>query len=300
MKTLIIDSNSIAARAHFTPDPMTFFSMVNGAIEDIQPDYLIYVFDSPEPSWRKELYSAYKANRPDRPELIQWIEQLKSGFVEAGLLFLEYPEADDMVASIAFESRASGYETYIFSGDKDLWALAGDRIRIYGFYQGPDPFTGRNRWYRKVFSTDELTDQLGFHPSWYPVFKSLYGDTSDNIPGVKWIGDKRARLLIENYFTLDNIFRVAETNPDEILRLPAGKTILEALLNGKKTAYLSYKLATLDPPRLSEFPGEFDFNLYRYDPERIRSVVGLLRQAFFALEQRMAEEAYLAERAHLG
>ncbi len=205
-------------------------------------DYLLFALDSKEKTWRKELDENYKANRPAPPEdlkkqlpvAIEWID--KMGFkkiIEPGF------EADDVVASIVKYAKNNDLKVRIVSHDKDLYQLIeDDRVVMY------DPI--------KKIDIDEkkCLEKFGVEAKYIVDYLAIVGDAADNIPGVKGIGAKGAKTLIEEFGTLENIYK----NIDNI-RNPRTKKLL---LESKENAFLSKKLALLhhdliDSCNLDEF-----------------------------------------------
>jgi len=195
-----------------------------------RPDYLAVVFDAPGPTFREERYAAYKANRDATPEdLLEQFPRMHELVRAMGLpLFcVEGVEADDVIGTLAEQARMDGIEVVIVSGDKDLMQLVGDRVRMF------DP--GRDdleKWYGPA----EVLERFGTLPERVPDALGLIGDASDNIPGVKGIGEKTARELMQAYGSLENLYAHLE----EI----KGKK-REYLDRDRENAFLSRELATI-------------------------------------------------------
>ncbi|MHC4884923.1 MAG: DNA polymerase I [Planctomycetota bacterium] len=193
-----------------------------------KPDYIAAVFDTPAPTFRKELYPDYKANRKPPPEeLIGQIEPIQD-IVRAHRIPIyakEGFEADDVIGTLCRQAREAHLEVVIVSGDKDLAQLLEEGVRLY------DP--------RKDSTTtpEIFTKKKRITPRQLPDIMGLWGDSSDNIPGVPGIGEKIATDLILKYETLESLLEHAE----EI----KGKRG-QAIVDNRESALLSRELATID------------------------------------------------------
>jgi DNA polymerase-1 len=207
-----------------------FMNFISNIGKDFQTDYLVFALDAKGDTFRNEIYSQYKAHRPDVPEdllkqlpiAIEWIQQMgfetamKTGF-----------EADDIIASIAHDAIAKDLEVRIVSHDKDLYQLIDDD-RVYLF----DPIK------KDVINEEKCLNKYGISPKQFTDYQALIGDSADNVPGVKGVGAKTAEALIKEYGTLDNIYANLEN---------IEKTRWKNLLTeGKEMAYISKKLVTLE------------------------------------------------------
>jgi DNA polymerase-1 len=237
----VIDTFGFLFRSYFALPPLRskegfptglltgFINFIANIGKDFQTDYIVFALDAKGNTFRNDLYDNYKAQRPDVPEdllkqlpiAISWIEQM--GFktaIRTGF------EADDIVASIAFDAKLKGLEVRIVSHDKDLYQLIEDDT-IYLF----DPTK------RVVINEAKCIEKYGVHPSQFTDYQSLLGDSADNIPGVKGIGAKTAEALIQQFGTLENIYANLEN-----IEKKRWKTLLE---ESKEMAFLSKQLVTL-------------------------------------------------------
>ncbi len=219
-----------------------FINFIASLNRDHDTDYLLFALDSKEKTWRKELDPNYKANRPAPPEdlkiqlpvAISWIE--KMGFkqiIKPGF------EADDVVASIVKYAKKSDLKVKIVSHDKDLYQLIDDgRVVMY------DPI-------KKIEIDEQMCNKKFGVDSCYIVdYLAIVGDAADNIPGVRGIGDKGAKTLINEFGNLENIYKNIEN-----IRNPRTQKLLN---ESKENAFLSKKLALLhdeliDSCNLEEF-----------------------------------------------
>ncbi|MHB9151235.1 MAG: DNA polymerase I [Spirochaetales bacterium] len=208
-----------------------FFKFLFSLFEKRQPDAFAAVFDSKGKTFRHEMYEAYKGTRQKTPEdliaQVPMVEEILAA-LKVPMLRAEGFEADDVIATLARWSRREDRECFIVSGDKDLLQLVGGSVKAlrpqegFGFHE---------------LDSAEVEVEWGVGPDRILDYLSLTGDASDNVPGVKGIGDKTALKLLAQFRTLDDIYASLETvKPDSL------KEKLEA---GKENAALSRKLITL-------------------------------------------------------
>ncbi len=209
------------------------------------PEYLAVVLDSRTPTFRHEQYERYKANRGAAPEdlhaQVPVIEEILSAL---GIPTLRRDgfEADDLIATLAQRCREEGRPCYILSGDKDLLQIVGDGVFVLNAREEADPFA---EWGR-----EEVFRQRGIWPEQVRDYLALVGDSSDNIPGVKGIGEKTAAKLLAEHGSLEAIYRDLEAvKPDSLRR---------KLAAGREAAEMSRELVCLraDVP-LEPGPGDF-------------------------------------------
>lgn len=206
-------------------------------IEHYKPKTLIAALDSKGKTFRHEMYKEYKATRPKTPEdlhaQIPWIEEVLEALGVPSLRVEGY-EADDVIATITAKAVAQGKSVRILSGDKDLMQLVGDRVQILK----PDH---ADVW--KVVGAEGVKAEWGVEPALLLDLLSLYGDTADNVPGVKGVGVKTACKFLDQYGSLEGIYEHA----DEIKG-----AIGQKVRDGKDSAFFSKKLITL----CTTVPGE--------------------------------------------
>ncbi len=237
----IIDTFGFLFRSYYALPPLKskdgfptglltgFMNFIANIGKDFQTDYLVFALDSKGDTFRNELFDQYKANRQEVPEdllrqlpiAIEWVE--KMGFKTASKVGFE---ADDIIASIAFDAKQKDLEVRIVSHDKDLYQLIDDDT-IYLF----DPIK------KSIINEDKCIEKFGVIPKQFTDYQALIGDSADNIPGVKGIGAKTAEALIKEFGTLDNIY-----NNLENIEKARWKTLLET---GKEMAFISKQLVTL-------------------------------------------------------
>ena len=204
-----------------------FMNFIASLGRDFPSDYVVFTLDSDKETFRKEIYPKYKANRKEVPQDLKIqlpiaIELIK----DMGFKMLEIPgfESDDLIASLSVLANKNGIKVKIISHDKDMYQLINKNTVIF------DPL--------KKKEIDELgcIEKFGVHPRYFKDFQALVGDSSDNIPGVKGVGIKTAAKLINQYYTLENLYE----HIDEIKG-----ALKKKLIEDKDNAFLSRKLVTL-------------------------------------------------------
>ncbi len=240
-KLLLIDSNALVYRAYHALPPLKsegklvnalygFFLIFTKAIEDVKPDYVVSAFDRKEKTFRHEEFEDYKAQRPDMPdELVDQLPLIKQGLEKYGVPVLEKKgfEADDIIATLT-KRWADSLEIVILSGDRDLLQLVEKSVIV----RSP----GRGIKKMINFDKEKVLEKYGVPPSLFVDYKALRGDPSDNIPGVKGIGKKRARTLIQKHGSIEEIYE----DLDKVK-----KTFGKKLKDQKKQAFQSKRLVTL-------------------------------------------------------
>lgn len=222
-------------------------------------DAVIVVFDAKAPSFRHEAYGGYKAGRAPTPEdFPRQLALIKELVDLLGLARLEVPgyEADDVLASLAKKAEKEGYEVRILTADKDLYQLLSDRIHVLH----PEGHLITPAW---------LWEKYGLRPDQWADYRALTGDESDNLPGVKGIGEKTARKLLEEWGSLEALLK----NLDRLK--PA---IREKILAHMDDLKLSWDLAKVR----TDLPLEVDF-AKRREPDRERLRAFLERLEFGSL-----------------
>ena len=253
---ILVDGHSLAFRSYFafakgrdgglkttTGIPTSVcFGFIKSLLEVMgseQPQSMAIAFDLGLPTFRHEADDTYKADRPETPE--DFIPDLKN--LQELLQALKVPvvtspgyEADDVLATLGQQASETGYRVKILTGDRDLFQLVDPQKEISVLYLSTDFFKGRGSTGPIEIGSEQVKEKLGISPAQVVDYKALCGDKSDNIPGVKGIGDKTAVTLLNEYGSLEGIY----ASLDKIKG--ATKTKLEA---GKELAEHSRYLAQL-------------------------------------------------------
>ena len=206
-----------------------FTNILSKLIKDKQPENAIMFFDAKGPTFRHEIYSDYKANRPPMPDelsiQIPYIKKVTQGY---RLLTIEKQgyEADDLIGTAAKKAAANGFKVIIVTADKDFMQLIDENISMF------DPLKNIE------IDSEAVKEKTGVYPDRITDIMALTGDASDNVPGVPGIGKKTAPVLIQKYESLDGLYE----NIDDI----TAKKQKENLVNFKEQAYLSKTLVTIE------------------------------------------------------
>jgi DNA polymerase-1 len=239
-----------------------FTNILMSILEKDRPDYLAVAFDTGK-TFRNERYSEYKATRAKMPDdLIPQVERIRQ-IVDAfniPRLQKEGFEADDVLGSIARQASEKGLGVKIITGDRDLLQLVTDRVVVN--------LAGGKLSDAQDFFPEDVVKKMGVKPSQVVDLKALIGDTSDNIPGIKGIGEKTASKLLAQYPTLDDVY----AHLPEI----TGRTG-KLLAEGKESAYLSYDLAKI----YTDVDIQLDLDQARMDTMTIERVTALFRELQF-------------------
>lgn len=260
MKFLVLDGNSILNRAFYgihmlsnkqgqmTNGIYGFLSTFFKLKKEIEPDYVTIAFDLPKKTFRHELYKNYKATRKKMPdELASQLSILKELLSAMGykIVTCEGYEADDILGTFANFCQQNGYECVLATGDRDSLQLVSDKVNV----RIATTKSGKSE--SILYNIDKIREEYGVNPENLIDIKALQGDTSDNIPGVKGIGEKTARELVQKFHNLDYIY-------ENIDSIDIKESVRQKLILDKNSAYLSYKLGKIN----KNIPIEIDENDY--------------------------------------
>ena len=239
----VIDGNSLINREYYGMPPLTsrsgiytnailgFINKLIKYIDVLSPDYAVVAFDLPAPTFRHLEYSGYKSHRKGMPEeLAMQLPYVKEvcGIFGFSVISEAGYEADDILGTIA--KKDAVLKTYILTGDRDSFQLVSDNVTVlYSSNIAVTEFTPR-----KIF------EDYGIEPKQLIDVKALMGDSSDEIPGVKGIGEKTALKLIQENDSLDGVYKNLDN--DTLNITPANK---QKLIDGRQDAYMSRKLAEI-------------------------------------------------------
>ena len=247
MKLMVIDGNSIVNRAFYGVHMLTtrdgqptnavygFLTILQKLVEEEKPDALCCTFDRKAPTFRHLAYEGYKAQRKGMPdELASQMPILKEVLDAMNIPRYEMDgwEADDLIGTISVKDAAAGWDTVVVTGDKDSLQLVTDRTRVKLVS------TRMGQTTTKEMTPETFREAYGFDPIHIIDLKALMGDASDNIPGVKGVGEKTAMDLIRRYQSVEAIY----ADLDQVEAKPA---VLKKLAEGREQAKMSYDLATI-------------------------------------------------------
>ena len=255
MKLMILDGNSVINRAYFGVRPLTtrdglythaiygFLNILEKMEKEEQPDAVCVAFDLHGPTFRHLKYDGYKATRHGMPEeLAMQMPVMKDVLRAMNIPIYECQgwEADDVIGTVGKICSNNGWECVIVTGDRDSLQLIDENVHIKLVISKPGQTTAN------LYTEDKFREEYGFEPKKLIDLKALMGDTSDNIPGVKGIGEKTAKNLLMKFGSLDGVY--ASLN-DSIIK----PKMRENLVTYKDNAYLSYDLATIVPEAPIDF-----------------------------------------------
>ncbi|KJJ83891.1 DNA polymerase I [Candidatus Omnitrophus magneticus] len=252
----LIDANAFCYRAFYaikelfnsnglpTNAVLGFINILRKLRKDYSPSFIGIVFDLKGPTKRHEKYEKYKLHRKPMPDgliaQIPYIKKIVSAF-NIPIYELQGYEADDIIATLARKASLKGYNVTIVTGDKDALQLVDGKIAVLS----PDIKES------KFYDSEKVREKFGVYPREMPEYMALAGDSSDNVPGVKGVGEETAKKLIAEYGTIENIYNNLEKISSESLR--------EKLSRDREMAFLSRELVVLD----TNVPIEYDFELMK-------------------------------------
>lgn len=229
-----------------------FVMMVLRIYEEVKPDYIAACFDLPKPTFRHVSYDGYKAGRAQTEDAL--VEQIKvaqrlSVSLNIPVYALEGFEADDMLGTIAEQiKKDTSVRVMIASGDMDTLQLVDDdQVVVYTLKRGNDV---------ALYNEQAVKERFGFGPEMIPDYKGLAGDTSDNIIGIKGIGDKGATELIKVFGTIEQMYEALRKGRAQFLEKGFKERLVKLLEEGEEEALFSKTLATIrrDAPVTYTFP----------------------------------------------
>ncbi|RME02492.1 MAG: DNA polymerase I [Planctomycetota bacterium] len=285
-KLFLLDAPALAYRSYFAfsqSDLKTSQGLPTGAIygfatvllkifEQEAPTHFAAAWDAPGPTFRHQRYAAYKAHRPPMPEALSqqlpWMQKLLE-CLEIPLFQVEGFEADDIIATVVQAARRRNILTYIVSGDKDLAQLVDEGVFLYILQRDSQA---------KILDVRGVEEKFGVRPTQIVDYLAMVGDSSDNIPGVKGIGPKTARNLLDKWGSLEAIFQ-------NLTKL-SNSRVRKLLQSQKESALLSQKLVKLTP----EVPLELNWGQMEFRARRLQNLRPLFqRLEFRSLQQKLPE-----------
>ncbi|MBY3789295.1 DNA polymerase I [Photobacterium carnosum] len=243
---ILIDGSSYLYRAYHAAPNFTnsdgeptgaiygVVNMLRSMLRQFSTDRIAVIFDAKGKTFRNDIYSEYKANRPPMPEDLRGqIEPLHAVIKAMGLplIAISGVEADDVIGTLATQASLQGMPVLISTGDKDMAQLVDQHVTLI------------NTMTDVVMDSAGVVDKFGVGPELIIDYLALMGDQADNIPGVPGVGEKTATALLQGLGGLDTLY----ANLDDIAALGfrGSKTMAKKLIDNKEVAYMSYKLATI-------------------------------------------------------
>ncbi len=283
-KLLLIDGHSLAFRSYYafskgrdgglrtsTGIPTSLsFGFLKALLETLElenPDHIAIAFDLGGPTFRHIADPTYKANRTETPEdFTPDLDNLREFLEAMNLPIVISPgfEADDVIGTLSHQASQAGWTVRILSGDRDLFQLVDDAENVKILYTGSAFTKGTAR----EFGMAEVKEKMNVFPHQVVDFKALCGDASDNIPGVKGIGEKTAAQLIETYGTLEKIY----ASLDELKG-----AVKKRLEDGKASAEHSRKMAQIE----LAVPIDRPLESYRFAPFDLGAIAPLIEKLEF-------------------
>ena len=255
MKLLILDGNSVINRAYYGMKPLTnreglythavygFLNILERMEREEAPDAVCVSFDLPGPTFRHLRYDGYKATRHGMPEELAMQMPVMKEVLDAmniPVYECEGWEADDVIGTVGRICSENDWECVIVTGDRDSLQLIDRNVKVKLVV------SRMGQTNATLYTEEKFREEYGFMPKGLIDLKSLMGDSSDNIPGVKGVGEKTAKELLGKFGSLDGVYANLE---DESIR----PKLREKLEQGKESAYLSYELATICPEAPIQF-----------------------------------------------
>ena len=263
-RLVLLDAHAIIHRAyHALPDFSSSRGEPTGAlyglstmlmkiIQELNPDYIAACFDLPKPTHRHEVFDGYKAGRKKADdELAQQLERSRDVFEAFGIPIYDAEgfEADDVLGTIATQLKKKPLEIIIASGDMDtLQLIEKGRVSVYTLRKGIQDTI--------LYDEEAVQKRFGFGSDQLPDYKGLRGDPSDNIPGVRGVGEKTATELITAFGTLEEVYEQLEKSEEAFEKKGFKPRVVKLLKEGKDEAFFSKMLATIrhDAPVKYELP----------------------------------------------
>ncbi len=217
-------------------------TMLFKIVTELKPDYIVACFDLPKKTFRHEVYDNYKAGRAKTDDaLIAQIIRSRDFFKAFSIPMYECEgfEADDLLGTITEQMRdKKNIDVIIASGDMDTLQLVDDdKVRVYTLKKGINDTI--------LYNEEKVKERFGFEPKYLPDYKGLRGDPSDNIIGIKGIGEKTATILIVEYGTIEKMYQAIKKSAEKVRALGITERVFNLLKDGEDEALFSKTLATI-------------------------------------------------------
>ncbi|MEO8514502.1 MAG: DNA polymerase I, partial [Ignavibacteria bacterium] len=277
IRTPLINSKGVNTSAIFG-----FVNTLNKLIDDEKPDFIAVAFDTSHPTFRHDRFPDYKATREAMPDdLRPQIGKIKEVISAYNIPMIESHgyEADDIIGTLVKRAEKEGVKSFMVTSDKDYMQLINKNIMMY---KPARSVLGQKVAEIEVIGPDGVKEKFGVGPEKVTDILALMGDKVDNIPGVKGIGEKTASALIQEYGSIENLYK----NIEKITK----PKLKENLITCKEDAYLSKELATIH----TEMPLDIDFHTLTYSDKN----VGLLEKMFSEFEFKSLLKKLLGSSEH--
>ena len=284
---LLVDGSAIVHRAYHampffakkdgasTGAIYGFFSMLLKVIQQLDPKYIVIAFDRPKPTFRQQMYVGYQAQRPKMEsdlsdQFRKVIEILQKARIST--YAVDGYEADDIIGTVSEDANRRGILTYIVTGDRDMLQLVDKDTKVFMPIKGISEVS--------IMDAEKVREKYGIKPEQFVDLKALQGDASDNYPGVAGVGPKTASNLINEYGSVENIYK----NIDNIAE--KNKKLADKLVDGHDACMMAYKLATI----IKDVPFAYDFEATKIENielDEFRNA--LIKEEFHTLPKRLDE-----------
>lgn len=292
---MLIDGHALVFRAYYAfPASLTnkegkqinavygFSSMLLSVIKELHPEYMAVAFDLDKPTFRHIEYVGYKAQRPEvdveLTDQLEWVKKVVKS-LNVPIFEVEGFEADDVIGTLACQgAKKDDLETVIVTGDQDAMQLVNGSVKVC--------VPGRGKTPTMIYGEKEVRERYGLEPRQIIDYKAISGDASDNIPGVKGVGPKTTRGLLQKYLTVERIY----ANLDEAMKKgEISKSIGEKLADDYEEAVRGKHLATI----VTDVPVSLDLEACRVSDYDQKQAIQLFEEwGFKSLIKRMPEEKH--------
>ena len=272
-RLVILDTHAIIHRAYHALPPLSnskgqptgalygVVAMMLKVIADLKPDYMVACRDLPGGTFRDKMFDQYKAHRAElESDLISQLEFAPKIFESFGMPVYSAPgfEADDCIGTIVHELKNNkDIDAIIATGDMDtLQLVEGKHVQVYTLRKGLNDTI--------LYDSDRVHERYGFGPEHVVDYKALRGDPSDNIPGIKGIGEKTGEQLVQNFGSIEEMYALLEQGDAPFVAAGVKARMIELVRTGRASAELSKKLATIRPDAPIDFkvPGEWNLAMH--------------------------------------
>ncbi|MFJ1746870.1 DNA polymerase I [Streptomyces sp. NPDC088116] len=285
-RLLLMDGHSLAYRAFFalpaenfttaTGQPTNaiygFASMLANTLRDESPTHFAVAFDVSRKTWRSEEFPEYKANRSKTPDEFKGQVELIGELLDAmhaDRFAIDGFEADDVIATLATQAEAAGFEVLIVTGDRDSFQLISEHTTVLYPTKGVSELTR--------FTPEKVQEKYGLSPSQYPDFAALRGDPSDNLPGIPGVGEKTAAKWINQFGSFDELVARAEE-----VKGKAGQNFRDHLESVRLNRRLTEMVKDVELPKSAR-----DLERAPYDRAAVKGVLDVLEIRNPSLRERL-------------